>query len=290
MAMAYSACAQVISGTVIVINRTEDQLIVAADSRVTTTQFPSAPNPPFGAVPSAPILSGPVVSPPNDSYCKIAVLKNQVIFTAVGHPDTQGRLASVNTFDEARSAVNETKKTSAGQSHLEEVANNWCARMKNKWNDVARENLFEVMDLAKQGDLIGGVFAEASQGKIYVKAAHVTATVNNTLIPLPNIECSLVDLQWTGCGQQDGKQMNIDGHSDVATNFCSERKSNSKISVRTPLKCANSDTELAVQLVELTIDASGSGGDVGGNVDAVTLSKDGRITWNSNPDCPENQD
>lgn len=64
------------------------------------------------------------------------------------------------------------------------------------------------------------------------------------------------------------------------------------MSVRTPLTGADEHVKLAVELVEETIDNyEKTSGDVGGEVDAVTITKDRGITWNSRKhNCPDNQD
>jgi hypothetical protein len=58
------------------------------------------------------------------------------------------------------------------------------------------------------------------------------------------------------------------------------------------LQAASASTELPVKIVELTIDTYGKiAKDVGGAVDAVTITKSGGITWNARKNnCPENQD
>jgi hypothetical protein len=242
-------------------------------------------------------LSGPIAIPPNDSYCKIAALKHQIIFTAVGAPE-QHRVPNgavmLNAYNEARNAVNGAKAP-IGEAHVEEITNNWCTRMNDKWTASYREDSLPVLNWARinRGELVGGIFAEAAKGKIYIRAAHVTFNESAlssfpALLSSP-IACSLADLTWLSCGQRKGKEININGRPDVGVNFCSARKPEAKIGIRTRLKGANRDTKLAVKIVELTIDAYEKS-DVGGNVNAVTLFKDGRISWNANPDCPENQD
>jgi hypothetical protein len=93
------------------------------------------------------------------------------------------------------------------------------------------------------------------------------------------------------CGQESRGEICAAGsHIDVAAKFCAGNKIDTKY-VRTKLISPLEHTRLAVKLVELTIDAyEKPAGDVGGNIDAVTLRNDGSITWNSNPDCPESQD
>jgi hypothetical protein len=85
-------------------------------------------------------------------------------------------------------------------------------------------------------------------------------------------------------------------HADVAKKFCAQKsradKIGDEISVRTPLKAPTQAAELAAKIVELTIDAyEKTGGDVGGQVDVVSISRDGTVTWHARKaSCPENQD
>ncbi|MFY9906413.1 MAG: hypothetical protein WAK62_14765, partial [Terriglobales bacterium] len=93
------------------------------------------------------------------------------------------------------------------------------------------------------------------------------------------------------CGQ--GERVCIAGsHLDVAAQFCSTRKPDTKLIVRTALTGADEHTKLAVAIAEKTIDThEKSAGDVGGKVDVVTVTRDGGITWNARKeDCPKNQD
>lgn len=58
------------------------------------------------------------------------------------------------------------------------------------------------------------------------------------------------------------------------------------------MRAADNYTKLPVKIVELTIDAyDGTSGDVGGEVDAITLTKGGGLTWNSlKHNCPDHLD
>jgi hypothetical protein len=266
---------QVNSGTIVIFNITEGQVVVAADSRGINEDTGIA----------------------NDSECKIATFGHKLIFTGVGN----ARRTSSSIFDPVKSWDNTEIARNIFLSYASLRGNTRIKTISSAWGDIVADNwrLFYrwyptvVPHLAyKTGGLTVGTFMEADEGTIYLKGARII--FDKTIASSDPISVQLGELGdcWT-CGQGNkGKICALGKHLDVVTKFCSERKKNDNISVRTPLTKANAHTELAVKIAELTIDAyEKTAGDVGGKVDVVTLTNDGSLTWNSRkPNCRENQD
>lgn len=276
----YSALAQISSGTIIVLNLAKDEIVVAADSRSLEDSG--------GA--------------PDDSYCKIAALRHQFIFVGVGSVRyTKVQPASVveswDSADVARSAVQNAKEgMTIDDTYMDGVISYWATILKSNWNSFCAFNRAKcVKNTALTGlgiqliQLTAGIFIGAKG--LFVRAA--TIDYNNDVTKLLNpVDYSTGKLsQCWPCGQ--GEQICAAGnHIDVAVQFCSERKPEAKLSARTALTRADTHAILAATIVEKTIDTYGStAGDVGGRVDVVTITKDGKITWNARKrNCPENLD
>jgi hypothetical protein len=275
--VSYSACAQVSSGTIIVFNFTKDQLVVAADSRVINED----------------------TRVPNDHECKIAVFDHQLVFASVGNARRAGSpIDTVPSWDNwgvAKVALEQASHISLKQGELRTIADTWGSAITENWKLFYRWHPNELGRLlSKTGGITMGFFAEGSEEAFYFKAARIKFDAAS---PDP-IGYEIGDLigdsrECWPCGQLQGRQICAVGvHPDVAAQFCSQRKHGDRIDVRTPLQGASENTKLAVKIVEMTIDAyEKTAGDVGGNVDAITLVKGGNPIWNSRKaNCPENQD
>jgi len=285
--VAWPAFSQISSGTSIVITLTNDELVVAADSRS--------------------VEDGPG-SQADNSYCKIAVLHHQFIFTSVGA--VRFRKASpastVESWDNAEAArdalKNATNRMIINDAYMDAVLRYWAQIVENHWNTLCRLErsrcMNEIMPTGPFGLLgLGAQRAQMTAGilvgarGLFAKAATIDFDSDWSKAFNP-IDHNIVAVsQCRPCGQ--GEQVCAAGsHVDVAAQFCSDRKPGTKPSVRSVLTKADDHAKLAVELVEKTIDAyERTAGDVGGPVDAVTITKDGSITWNSRKtNCPENQD
>jgi hypothetical protein len=279
--MAYPTFAQVSSGTSIILNFTKDEIVVAADSRSVNDD---------GSV-------------PDNSYCKIAEIRHQFIFTSAGRVrykkvNPADTIEGWNNTDAARNALqNATKGMNIDDTYMEGVAAYWGAVIKGHWTPLC---LLNQQKCASNVGLLGvaphqevltdGIFVGAKG--MFLKGASVYFDTDYTKLLNPvyyGIGTSLGHC-WP-CGQ--GEQICAAGsHVDVAAQFCAERKPETKLSIRTALTGADKHVKLAVKIVEKTIDTYDRAvGDVGGPVDAVTATKDGKITWNARKhNCPENQD
>jgi hypothetical protein len=273
--LSYPACAQVSSGTIIVFNFTKDQLAVAADSRGIN-------------------INGDTRLP-NDYECKIAVFDHRLVFTSVGNARRAGSpIDTVPSWDNwgvAKVAFRGVKGISLAQGRLQLTAKSWADTIAANWKPFYHWHPEEFGRLlSKTGGVTMGFFEEGSEEAIYFKAARIKFDAAS---PDP-IGYEIGDLTdcWP-CGQQQGRQICAVGvHLDVAAQFCSQRKHGDRIDVHTKLQGASESTRLPVKIVEMTIDAyEKTAGDVGGNVDAITLFRGGTPIWNSRKaNCPENQD
>lgn len=279
--MAYPASSQISTGTIVIINLSKDEIVVAADSRSIDGR-----------------------SAPDNSYCKIAVLRHQFVFTSVGGVKyAKGPIDIIqdwNNTDVARDALgNATKGMIIDDAYMDAVVTYWAKIIENDWNSLCRvnrgqcTNKVEPLGLASRTqptELTGGVFVGAKG--LFVRAA--TIDFDNDIEKLFNPVDYKIDStlsQCWPCGQGE-KICAAGSHVDVAAQFCSVRKPGTQLSVRTVLHGADEHARLAVEIVEKTIDAyEQNAGDVGGSVDAITLTKSGTMTWNARkPNCPDNQD
>jgi len=261
--------AQITSGTIIILNFTKDQLVVAADSRGVNTD----------------------TGLPHDSECKIAEFGHRLVFTSVGNARRSrvSNLDPIGGWDNtqmAETAFRSLQPLPVEDFKLRRIAANWADAIVAYWRSLYNWSPDRVTRLAaRDGGLTAGVFAEANKGTIYFRAARIQfdKTRASQGDPItPELIERLSDC-WE-CGQ-GSKICALGKHFDIAARFCSEGKSNARIRVRTPLRKANKAVKLAVKITELTIDAyNKTPGDVGGIVDAITLKNDGTITWNAMQD------
>lgn len=275
--MSYPALAQISSGTSIIVNLTKDELVVAADSRTVYVE----------------------TGVPDDSNCKIAAFRRQLVFVSAGGSHIIGTttgLGDIEGWDNvelARDAVRNVPEAETSDAYIKAIADHWANAVVEHWNSLCSKYPLTCMKEAEinKGQFTSALFFGAkgllTRGVAIYPSNMITFTPATYATGKELSGCSL-------CGQKHGNEIYAAGsHLDVAVNFCSKRKHGDKIDVRTPLKGRPSEsTKLAVKIVELTIDAyEKTAGDVGGKVDAITLTKDGSMTWNSlKHDCPENQE
>jgi hypothetical protein len=261
-----SAFAQITSGTIIIFNFTRDRLVIAADSRGVNTD----------------------TMVPHDSECKISSFGHHLIFTSAGNVRHRKGSASdsVNSWDNreaTNTAFRAARQLPTGNAQVQMISTGWADAMVENWRSFYQAYPEKVKRLvSRTGGLTAGAFAEATHGAMYFRGAEIKFDQAPTSMGDP-IAAGFGDTLsscWE-CGQGN-KVCALGKHFDVAAKFCSQRKSDDVIQVRTQLKRASKAARLAVKITELTVDAySKTPGDVGGMVDAVTLKNDGSITWNA---------
>jgi hypothetical protein len=270
--MAYSANAQVISGSIVIFNFTKDKSVVAADS----------------------LAGNEDTGIPDYSDCKIAAFGQHLIFTTVGNSGWSDRLGNVPAWDNialARDAF-QTVHASGGGSDLNAIAAQWASDVKSHWDFIDRMDRQRARSIAasNDGQFTAGMFiGKGLSSKVVIIGYDFDK-------PIDPIEILTGDRKamsncWS-CGQlQESMICGAGKHLDVAANYCAKRQHGERIDVHTELNSATESTKLAVKIVEMTIDSYGqTAKDVGGKVDAVTIMKDGSITWNARKaNCPDNQ-
>jgi hypothetical protein len=283
MLMSRPVIAQIRSGTIVVFDFTKDELVVAADSRSITK---------------------PGV-PPGES-CKIAAFHHEFIFTNVGsisyvRIDPTDPIADWNNTDIAKESLhNASEGMNLTDTYMDAVVNYWANIVEGHWNDLCRANrrqctndnvgLGPLSTISQRTELTTGIFVGAKGLPLRGAAIYFDSDLAKIFNPVGHTIGVALSHCWP-CGQ--GEQLCAAGsHVDVAAQFCSDRKPDTKLSLRTTLRRADEHAKLAVEIVEKTIDAyEQTAGDVGGPVDAVTITKGGKIIWNSlKNNCPDNQD
>jgi hypothetical protein len=266
--MTYPAFSQVRSGTIVVFNVTEDQIVVAADSLAVNQE----------------------TKVPDYSHCKIAALDHQLIFTSVGNSSFVNNPSGEVIWDNiilARDSVRDS--SGAGVVDIDTAIAKWAQAAKGRWDSIPQ---LEARAIAEKNKWQFTAAALIGKGLTF-KVALIDYDTNifNT-DPVRKRTGDLGDVDGCmPCGQlKRGKICAMGVHLDVMTEFCSKRKHGDRIDVRTPLKGASQSTKLAVKIAEMTIGAyEKTAKDVGGKVDAISIAKDGRMTWNARkPNCPAN--
>lgn len=223
--MTYPTCAEISSGSIVIFNFTKDEIVVAANSLATHHD----------------------TGTPDYSYCKIATLGHQLIFTSVGRAmaTLPGRVLWDNTAL-AGEAFRSAKKGVRGEVDLNDVVDLWARSVKSHWVTI---DWARIADLSRtnNGQLTAGVFI--GKGLAYKVVA---LSYNGVLDPAKYTVANTIDGCWP-CGQLNGGMVCGAGHHlDVAAKFCSERRHGDKIIVRTRLKGASEGAKLAIKIVEIT--------------------------------------
>ena len=269
--VAYATSAQVVDGSVAVFNLTKNEFVVAADS----------------------LAGNEDTGVPDYFHCKIATFGHEFIFFVVGNAGWSnsrggGFIQSWDSTELARAVFHGSPKP-----ELDNIAIQWANDVKSHWDRLYGFSQQQAKNIAASngGQFTSGVFVTK---RLATKVAIIRYNFNRPIDPIEVLlgdSTNLTDC-WV-CGQLPGSKICAAGkHLDVVANFCASRKHGDKIEVRTHLQAASASTELPVKIVELTIDTYGKiAKDVGGAVDAVTITKSGGITWNARKNnCPENQD
>jgi len=265
----YAARAQVSFGTVVVFNFSEDQLVVAADSRAVVDNGSR---------------------PPDDSQCKIATFNHQTIFVTGGTavrrsgppPDPVG---GWRNLDLARNALSIVPKD---HSTVRTIASAWANIVVGHWKLYYPYFPQSVLRIAgsNKGVLTYGFFAEAHAGVIEHTIVLVSFNATKTDDPVFAMETTLNNC-WL-CGQSDA-HLCATGTIDVAKEFCFELDSSkrTKSSRHQRLPGLDGQESLAIEAVDMS-SACDITEVIGGPTDAVELTSDGNVVWlRNNKRCQE---
>lgn len=263
----YFASSQVgsVHGSVVVLNVSEDELIVAADSLAIME---------FGK--------------PNYSYCKITAFGNQIVFSGVNqiaylNTGLTDPVASWDGKEILRQIIKSEPGHEAGDGRIMAIASKWAIAIVDKLQGNYLWHREEVVKTAAMGKgvLVGGIFAEAIGGKIYLRVAIVTFN-RNSLTPLDSMVGTIGNC-WP-CGQEDGTVC-VGGQIHTVEEFCTKSTERAK-GVEGKLTYLDglmglgwdSHSLLALRLADLTT-AYDPSGTVGGSIDVLELNRNGRIHW-----------
>lgn len=265
--MSYSALAQIGfgTGTVIIFNRTEDKLIVAADSRENHRESNR---------------------PPDDTYCKITAFGDQIVFTSVGVDGASGTLAW-NNIDVAASVIH-SARSNGRDFRLYDVVVAWGNSMMQNWRAAYLLSPATVVMAAEQNDggLTAGMFAQVKNGKIYWEGAAIT--FDRSRAEPVGLIVGQMDTCWA-CGEEGSAKICAGGKVAVATKFCAQHAPDI-VPSKSLLDRIGKEGVLAIRIADLTV-AYDRSGEVGGHIDAVELNRNGSIRWLARKDnCPENHD
>jgi hypothetical protein len=262
-----TAYPQVSSGTVIIINSSKDNLVVAADSRGVYSNHDR---------------------PPDDSQCKLATFDHKVLFatglTAVRRRDSANDpVDDWRNIDVAGIAVSSVDGTLQGEKRIHAIGQRWAELLVGKWADFYLWHPLEVTQTAEQnkGIFTYGLFAQAWKGVIYRQ--FIAVIFNQAKIPPIDIGTLTLTSCWP-CGQKSDISLCALGQVDIATELCSQGKSQwrpTKHKDRFDLQ-----ESIAIDVVDETRlrDPTKT---VGGPTDALELTRMGKLRWLINPiHCP----
>ncbi len=239
------------SGTIIVIAQTKNRVIIAADSRIETT------------------VNGTVIQGIDDSFCKIAALGGDVVFTAAGLV-SDGK-HSWTAVSEAIAAIANTRhgsRISGSEGDL--VLVNWAEAMRQNFREFSNEQLSAY---AYDGHLTTGLLAGVEKtGGTWVHAMML------------NYANGFLSLQGYVLHSDDPPTAYTSlGKYDIFHEFEGEKKTSRAIAERTAwehtgLLGTKFDEFKVRRLVELTIMYHADKREVGGPVDEIELDANG-VRW-----------
>ncbi len=263
---------QITSGTIIVFGRSGNKFYVAADSREGK----------WGQH--------------DDNYCKIASLDGRLLFTATG---MIGYDWNPNPFFQSWTAQGLAREVFHSVNHepsysvdIEATATQWVQLAKIRIQDIlmTESGADAILKSMENNQVLGGVFAGVDPNgklRVYKVAIYIDSEklrkrelVSPEILP---IEEDNFPVPIESAGKQSIVNEYLEGQTKQAQQWKKELSSNRKFS-----KIKDSDVRLAVQLVDLTI-RNVSSDEVGGPIDAASLSSTGKVVWFQRKDsCPVN--
>jgi hypothetical protein len=246
------------TGTVIVLEVTDDEVVIAADSRGTT-----------------------IGKTPDDTQCKIAAFKSHhAVFAATGATVVvMDKLGWDAISDAKQSFIENAYSSSENARALISVGMAWAQKAVTAWGLMLTRYPDTTRKLANDrgGNLATGIFGGAIGNQIdligvnlRLSADHISTQPNDLQSLCFNHPCA-----W--------------GHAETEDKYVRSGKNYMTASPKM-LKKYGDPLLRVVRLVELTI-AEDKSRAVGGRIDALSLRKDGSIRWyRKKPNCPESSD
>lgn len=266
-----SAFSQINSGTVVVWMATDNDLVLAADSRV------------------ACIGSTCIAENPNrDNDCKILALNRNLIFSSAGAAGDDRKEFRWNAFEIA-SSLAAGRKFETVES-IDTLASDWLKQVQPLVDRSCRTNPLPP-DFQPRVMYTSAVFAGVTaKGVIHVAEAFFKMTIGpkNQASCTENPSADSV----TPDGSSGGKVHSYGGGAELVEKFLDnpENGEREKPNLR-PMSNFTVWTDLArttYRFAQIAVEQSGSSGDVGGPIDQVHLSTKG-IEWlHRKQNCAEN--
>lgn len=267
--LSHPAVSQVQHGSVGVVYYTKNKIVVAADSRVSSS-------------------GGGAIVPSNDNECKVVALDGDVVFVSTNMVRVLGSLLVPGWDNNSmiRAAYAKIRGVNSGvRGHLADVAEEWSAMAAANFNAMARfqPHIFRQMtsDVGDEAFTIAYIGGADGSGNLVLFGMDVIPNSFHTAAvgrvgPIP--ACS--HHNFCAIGVTDIVVEFADTSSDRAKREAAEWK---------PPKGTppiDYDAIKTMRMVELTIQHR-TGNDVGGPVDAVQLNRDGSIRWYARKkNCP----
>jgi hypothetical protein len=262
-----TALAQIEFGTLILLDSSPDEIVVAADSRAysASTQF--------------------------DNRCKITALGNQVIFAASGKtalPSADARI-EWDSHTIARDIFRRLRAKKTNQPMPMRLAKAWGRQVQKKLElDIQRDRK-ETLSGVKDDLLTSALFAGFDQNAPYIVTGFITygRAPNGSMYT----HFSIGAVSRRAAAVQLGK-------TDIATELFAQ-KTERAIQWRKSLRIENADDRIAIPVISALqfsienyppIDLGGRMVPaLGGPIDAVRLTRTQGIQWiQRKPNCPEN--
>jgi hypothetical protein len=272
LAISFSALAQIQHGSIGVVYLTDDEVVMAADSR------------------------GTIGGSHFDDQCKINALDGKILFVSTGNVVTYsnqvanplGSVPSWNNYAEVRASYERIiQQFSTAATHMTDIAIDYASDLRSKWAGAAIYNRAFVSNAAavQGGNRLTAAFFAGYDGSGKARVAQVLITFNERDLLNPvGMEVGLIT-----CPVQNFCAI---GRPEIVAEFL--QTSTDRAMVDTKLWRPPSttlwddiDLERTVHLVELTIRYQGD--DVGGEIDAVELDRGNDARWYRRKDnCPAN--
>ena len=274
--VAYPASSQISSGTIIIINFSKDNLVIAADSRG---------------------VHADPRRPPDDARCKISVFGHKVLFaTSNGLSFTKtDPFDLADEWDTTSVAHEAFRKAEAGKEagsvYLDAIASDWEQTMIAHWENLYsfHPQLVAATAEGAAGLLTVGFFATANGGKIEKRFSVIRFNRDS---PSPiTYQRGLSLHNCAACGQSNGYTVCFTGVTNIPISICS-KMSNGAMKWRTAKNSIKADITrtTALDLARTTV-ACDRTGKIGGPIDAAEVRSDGSTHWiRRKCDCPDNQD
>jgi hypothetical protein len=279
------ARSQVRSGSIVVMSRSRQRVIIAADSRVN-----------FGG------------GKYEDTSCKITALSDKLIFAATGIVGDSSYLLPGGLRFDARGEANRVfiQYSQAPANFLDlgtvgTIASNWGAAMAEHFRAAAEaspaslEQWLKRVELSHEPTFVVGVFAGLEpDGEISVYSVNVEYAQSRegaapsepyllTSMPVPDDLPGDVSL-LTPFGMSEIVNEIREGKTDRA-----KQEINARDLLQNTLSAEAFARSQAIRLVDLTIAYHAKQEFVGGRIDAVELRRAGKLHWlQRKENCPEN--